>query len=82
MKPAALVFALAALVPAAARAGETACWFEQGVIVAPASIAGLAGDKFSFKASAVLATLLAVGSYLAFVVALKLQFPVWPTFIA
>ncbi len=44
MKPAALVFALAALVPAAARAGETACWFEQGVIVAPASIAGLAGD--------------------------------------
>lgn len=45
-------------------------------------IAGLAGDKFSFKASAVLATLLAVGSYLAFVVALKLQFPVWPTFIA
>ena len=45
-------------------------------------IAGLAGDKFSFKASAVLATILAVGSYLAFVVALKLQFPVWPTFIA
>ena len=44
MKPAALVFALAAFVPAAARAGETACWFEQGVIVAPASIAGLAGD--------------------------------------
>ena len=45
-------------------------------------IAGLAGDKFSFKASAVLATILAVGSYLAFVIALKLQFPVWPTFIA
>ena len=44
MKPAALVFALAALLPAAARAGETACWYEQGVIVAPASIAGLAGD--------------------------------------
>jgi len=45
-------------------------------------IAGLAGDKFSLKASAVLATILAVGSYLAFVVALKLQFPVWPTFVA
>ncbi|RYF66867.1 MAG: tripartite tricarboxylate transporter TctB family protein [Comamonadaceae bacterium] len=45
-------------------------------------IAGLAGDKFSFKGSAVLATILALGSYLAFVVALKLQFPVWPTFIA
>lgn len=45
-------------------------------------IAGLAGDKFSFKASAVLATILAIGSYLAFVVALKLQFPVWPTFVA
>ena len=28
----------------AARAGETACWYEQGVIVAPASLAGLAGD--------------------------------------
>ncbi|MBS0428425.1 MAG: tripartite tricarboxylate transporter TctB family protein [Proteobacteria bacterium] len=45
-------------------------------------IAGLAGDKFSVKASAVLATILAIGSYLAFVVALKLQFPVWPTFVA
>lgn len=43
MKPVALVLALAAL-PAAAHAGETACWFEQGVIVAPASIDGLAGD--------------------------------------
>jgi len=45
-------------------------------------VAGLAGDRFSFKASAVLATLLAIGSYVAFVLALKLQFPVWPTFIA
>ena len=45
-------------------------------------IAGLAGDKFSLKGSAVLATILAIGSYLAFVVALKLQFPVWPTFVA
>ncbi|MBP6893891.1 MULTISPECIES: tripartite tricarboxylate transporter TctB family protein [Pseudacidovorax] len=45
-------------------------------------IANLAGDHFSVKSSLVLATILAVGSYLAFVVALKLQFPVWPTFIA
>ncbi len=44
-------------------------------------IAGLAGEKYSFKASLILATILAVGSYLAFVVALKLQFQVWPTFI-
>ena len=44
MKPAALALAFAALTPAAAHAGEVACWYEQGVIVAPASIAGLAGD--------------------------------------
>ena len=44
-------------------------------------IAGLAGQRYSFKASLVLATILAIGSYLAFVVALKLQFQVWPTFI-
>lgn len=43
MKPAAIACALACL-PAAAQAGEVACWYEQGVIVAPASIAGLAGD--------------------------------------
>jgi len=30
----------------------------------------------------VLASILALGSYLAFVVALKLQFQVWPTFIS
>ena len=45
-------------------------------------IAGLAGEKYSFKSSLVLATILALGSYLAFVVALKLQFQVWPTFIS
>lgn len=45
MKPSALALALlAALSPAAARAGETACWYEQGVLVAPASVAGIAGD--------------------------------------
>jgi hypothetical protein len=45
MKLAALASAAAwaALAPAA-QAGETACWYEEGVLVAPASIAGLAGD--------------------------------------
>lgn len=45
-------------------------------------VAALAGDEFKAKEVAVLATILAIGSYLAFVVLLKLQFPVWPTFIA
>ncbi|WP_225784166.1 tripartite tricarboxylate transporter TctB family protein [Xenophilus sp. Marseille-Q4582] len=44
-------------------------------------IAGLAGPTHSLKLSLVLATVLAVGSYLAFIVGLKLQFQVWPTFI-
>ncbi|MBK0394598.1 tripartite tricarboxylate transporter TctB family protein [Ramlibacter algicola] len=45
-------------------------------------VAALAGDEFKAKEVAILATVLAVGSYLAFVVLLKLQFPVWPSFIA
>lgn len=45
-------------------------------------IAGMAGNEFKVKESFVLATILAVGSYVAFVWALKLQFPVWPSFIA
>lgn len=45
-------------------------------------IASLAGDNFGWKGVTVLATILALGSYLAFVVALKLQFQVWPTFIS
>jgi len=44
-------------------------------------IAALAGNEFKFKEVAILATVLAVGSYLAFVVLLKLQFQVWPSFI-
>jgi len=44
-------------------------------------VASLAGDRFKLTEVLVLATVLAVGSYLAFVVALKLQFIVWPTFI-
>lgn len=44
-------------------------------------VASMAGDEFSLKSSLVLGTVLAAGSYVAFVWALKLQFPVWPTFI-
>jgi len=44
-------------------------------------IASLAGDKFNVKEVAILATVLAIFSYCAFVWLLKLQFPVWPSFI-
>lgn len=44
-------------------------------------IASLAGDDFNLKGALILATILAVGTYFALVVALKLQFPVWPAFI-
>jgi hypothetical protein len=50
-------------------------------IYALAFIAALAGDQFKAREVALLATVLAIGSYLAFIVLLKLQFPVWPTFI-
>lgn len=44
-------------------------------------IASKAGDTFDIKEVLILATVLAVGSYIAFIWALKLQMPVWPTFI-
>ena len=44
-------------------------------------IASMAEEGWKFKATFILATVLAVGSYVAFVMALKLQFPVWPAFI-
>ena len=44
-------------------------------------VASLAGDSFKLKEVLVLSTILSIGSYLAFVMLLKLQFPVWPTFI-
>jgi hypothetical protein len=44
-------------------------------------IASMAESGWKFKTTFILATVLAVGSYLAFVLALKLQFPVWPSFI-
>ena len=45
-------------------------------------IASMAGDEFSVKAVFILATVLSIMSYLAFIVLLKLQFPVWPAFIS
>ena len=50
-------------------------------IIALTFIAALAGDEFNWKEIAVLSVVLAIGSYVAFVWLLKLQFPVWPTFI-
>ena len=44
-------------------------------------IASLAADTFKLKEVLILATVLSIMSYLAFIVLLKLQFPVWPTFI-
>ncbi|MDM0045455.1 tripartite tricarboxylate transporter TctB family protein [Variovorax dokdonensis] len=45
-------------------------------------VAAMAGTKFSLKSALVLATVLAIGSYLTFIVGLSLQFQVWPTFIS
>ncbi|WP_353234441.1 tripartite tricarboxylate transporter TctB family protein [Diaphorobacter ruginosibacter] len=45
-------------------------------------VSSLAGSTFNFKEVFILATVLAAGSYVAFVWALNLQFPVWPSFIA
>ena len=44
-------------------------------------VAALAGDEFKTKEVLILAIVLAIGSYLAFIVLLNLQFQVWPTFI-
>jgi hypothetical protein len=44
-------------------------------------IASKAGETFVLKDVLILATVLSAGSYLAFIVLLKLQMPVWPTFI-
>ncbi|MEI6761478.1 MAG: tripartite tricarboxylate transporter TctB family protein [Betaproteobacteria bacterium] len=44
-------------------------------------VAALAGEEFKIKEVLVLATVLAIMSYLAFIVLLKLQFQVWPAFI-
>jgi Tripartite tricarboxylate transporter TctB family len=44
-------------------------------------IASLAGHEFELKKVLAVATALAIGSYVAFIWALKLQIQVWPTFI-
>jgi hypothetical protein len=44
-------------------------------------VASMAGAQFRFKGSLVLATVLAIGSYLVFILGLSLQFQVWPSFI-
>lgn len=44
-------------------------------------VASLAGENFRLRNVLILATILAVGSYLAFIVLLKLQIQVWPSFI-
>jgi uncharacterized membrane protein YhhN len=44
-------------------------------------IASMAETGWKVKNTFVLATVLAIGSYIAFVKVLKLQFPVWPAFI-
>ena len=51
-------------------------------IYALVTIASMAGERFRLRDVLILASILAVGSYLAFIVLLKLQMPVWPTFIA
>lgn len=50
-------------------------------IVGMTFVASLAGEEFKFKEVLVLSVVLSIGSYLAFIVLLKLQFPVWPSFI-
>jgi hypothetical protein len=44
-------------------------------------IASMAGNEFKLKEVLILAAVLSLGSYLAFVKLLALQFAVWPTFI-
>lgn len=44
-------------------------------------VAAMAGEEFKAKEIFGLATVLAIMSYVAFIVLLKLQFPVWPSFL-
>ncbi|MBU1358364.1 MAG: tripartite tricarboxylate transporter TctB family protein [Gammaproteobacteria bacterium] len=45
-------------------------------------ISSMAGAHFKLRDVLILATVLAVGSYIAFIWALKLQIQVWPTFVS
>lgn len=51
-------------------------------IYAQVILAGYARKGAKIKESLILATVLAVGSYIAFVKMLNLQFPVWPWFLS
>ncbi len=44
-------------------------------------IASNAGEEFNLKEVTILAVILSIMSYAAFILLLKLQFPVWPTFL-
>ena len=44
-------------------------------------VVSLAGSTYNIKEVLILATILSIASYCAFVWLLNLQFPVWPTFI-
>jgi hypothetical protein len=50
-------------------------------IVVLTFVAELAGNEFHLKEMIILSIVLAIGSYLAFIMLLKLQFQVWPSFI-
>ncbi len=50
-------------------------------IVALTLIAAKAGTEFRLKEILILATILVIGSYVTFILLLKLQIQVWPTFI-
>ena len=45
-------------------------------------VASLAGTEFKLKEVLALSAILSLGSYGAFILLLKMQFPVWPSFIA
>jgi hypothetical protein len=45
-------------------------------------VSSLASYRFKITEVLILATVLAVGSYLAFIALLKLQIPVWPAFLS
>lgn len=51
-------------------------------IYAQVLIASMARQGFSIKESLILATILAVGSFIGFVYLLKLPLPVWPAFFS
>lgn len=57
---------------------------QMGLVVATLAltvVAALGGREFRLREVLVLAGVLALGTYLAFVLALNLQFPVWPAFL-